>query len=104
MTTIAEINLSPGVITVCLVVAFIAGWLAARVMKGGGYGLVGDTIVGVIGAVIGGLLFGLLVTGEAGFWGSIFAATRGLDSDCHIPVPGLRTSRHLIRFEKGVPS
>ena len=36
------------------VVGLIAGWLAGMVMKGGGYGLVGDIIVGVIGALLGG--------------------------------------------------
>jgi uncharacterized membrane protein YeaQ/YmgE (transglycosylase-associated protein family) len=77
MTTIAEINLSPGGIISWVAVGLISGWFAARVMKGGGYGLVGDMIVGLIGAVIGGLVFGLLVTGEAGFWGSIVVAICG---------------------------
>ena len=77
MTIIAEITLSPGGIIAWLVVGLIAGWLAARVMRGGGYGLVGDMIVGLIGAVMGGLLFGLIVTGEAGFWGSVVVATLG---------------------------
>jgi len=45
MTTIAEITLSPGGIITWLVVGLVAGWLAARVIKGGGYGLVGDMIV-----------------------------------------------------------
>ena len=39
-----------------IVVGLIAGWLAGMVMKGGGYGVVGDIIVGIIGAVIGGFL------------------------------------------------
>ena len=39
-----------------LVVGLIAGWLASRVMRGGGYGLIGDIIVGAVGAVIGGFL------------------------------------------------
>ena len=77
MTTIAEITLSPGGIIAWLVVGLIAGWFAARVMRGGGYGLVGDMIVGLIGAVMGGLLFGLIVTGETGFWGSVVVATLG---------------------------
>jgi len=42
-----------------LVVGLIAGWLASMVMKGGGYGLVGDIIVGIVGAVIGGFLASL---------------------------------------------
>jgi len=37
-----------------IVVGLIAGWLAGKVMKGGGYGLVGDIVVGVIGGVLGG--------------------------------------------------
>lgn len=39
-----------------LIVGLIAGWLAGQVMKGGGYGLVGDIVVGVVGALIGGFL------------------------------------------------
>lgn len=39
-----------------LVVGLIAGWLAGMVMKGGGYGVVGDIILGIIGAIVGGFL------------------------------------------------
>ena len=39
-----------------LVVGLIAGWLASLVMRGGGYGLIGDIIVGVVGALLGGFL------------------------------------------------
>ena len=39
-----------------LVVGLIAGFLASRVMRGGGYGLIGDIVVGVVGALIGGWL------------------------------------------------
>ena len=39
-----------------IVVGLIAGWLASQVIRGGGYGLVGDIIVGAVGAVIGGFL------------------------------------------------
>ena len=41
-----------------IVVGLIAGWLASQVMRGGGYGLIGDIIVGIVGAVIGGFLAG----------------------------------------------
>jgi len=37
-----------------IVVGLIAGWLAGMVMRGGGYGLIGDIIVGVIGGLLGG--------------------------------------------------
>ena len=37
-----------------IVVGLLAGWLAGLVVKGGGYGLIGDIIIGVIGALLGG--------------------------------------------------
>jgi len=45
---------------VILVVGLIAGWLAGQIMKGSGYGLIGDLIIGLIGAFIGTWLWGLL--------------------------------------------
>lgn len=39
-----------------IIVGLIAGWLAGELMRGGGYGLVGDIIVGIVGALIGGFL------------------------------------------------
>ena len=43
-----------------IVVGLIAGWLAGQVMRGGGYGLVGDIILGIIGGLVGGYLAGAL--------------------------------------------
>jgi uncharacterized membrane protein YeaQ/YmgE (transglycosylase-associated protein family) len=43
-------------IIVWLIVGAIAGWLAGMVVKGGGFGLIGDIVVGIIGAVIAGFL------------------------------------------------
>ncbi|CEJ85939.1 Conserved hypothetical protein; putative membrane protein; putative Transglycosylase-associated protein [Hyphomicrobium sp. GJ21] len=40
-----------------LLIGAIAGWLAGQIMKGGGFGLVGDIIVGIVGAFIAGILF-----------------------------------------------
>jgi uncharacterized membrane protein YeaQ/YmgE (transglycosylase-associated protein family) len=40
-----------------LLLGLVAGWLASMVMRGGGYGIIGDMIVGVLGAFIGGWLF-----------------------------------------------
>jgi uncharacterized membrane protein YeaQ/YmgE (transglycosylase-associated protein family) len=39
-----------------VVVGLIAGWLAGKVLRGGGYGLIGDIVVGVLGGLLGGWL------------------------------------------------
>jgi uncharacterized membrane protein YeaQ/YmgE (transglycosylase-associated protein family) len=61
-----------------VVIGLIAGWLASAVV-GGGYGIIGDIIVGVVGAFLGGLLFrGLHVAVPfAGLAGTIFVAFIG---------------------------
>ena len=60
-----------------LVVGVVAGWLAGRIMKGKGFGLVGDLVVGVIGAFIGVWLFGLLGISAGGILGLLVAALVG---------------------------
>ncbi len=60
-----------------IVIGIIAGWLAGMIMKGGGYGLLGDLIVGVLGAIFGGFLFGLLGLSANGLIGSLVTATVG---------------------------
>jgi len=41
------------IVIVIVIVGIVAGWLAGNIVRGGGYGLIGDLIVGVIGAFIG---------------------------------------------------
>ena len=41
-----------------ILIGLVAGWLAGLIMKGGGYGPIGDIIVGVLGSLLGGWLFG----------------------------------------------
>ena len=61
-----------------LLVGLIAGWLAGVLVKGGGFGVVGDLVVGVVGALIGGFIFGTLgVSWGGGLLGSIVVATLG---------------------------
>lgn len=61
-----------------LIVGIIAGWLAGVLVKGGGFGLIGDLVVGVIGAVLGGWLFTTLgASAGGGLLGSIIVATIG---------------------------
>jgi len=49
---------------VWLVVGLIAGWLGGLLMKGNGYGLVGDILVGILGGVAGALLFLFIVPAD----------------------------------------
>ena len=60
-----------------LLIGAVAGWLAGQIMRGGGLGLLGNIVVGVIGALIGGWLFGALGIAVGGLIGSIIAATVG---------------------------
>ncbi|AKM42809.1 GlsB/YeaQ/YmgE family stress response membrane protein [Burkholderia seminalis] len=60
-----------------LVIGAIAGWLAGVLVKGGGFGLLVDIVVGILGAVIGGWLAGLLGIGFSGILGSIVIALIG---------------------------
>jgi uncharacterized membrane protein YeaQ/YmgE (transglycosylase-associated protein family) len=52
-----------------IIVGLIAGWLAGQVMKGGGYGLVGDIIVGIVGGLLGGWIGTTLLHISAGVSG-----------------------------------
>jgi uncharacterized membrane protein YeaQ/YmgE (transglycosylase-associated protein family) len=61
-----------------LIVGGVAGWLAGMVVKGGGFGLIGDIIVGIIGALIAGWLLpqlGIVIGG--GILGAIIDAFIG---------------------------
>ena len=66
-----------GAIISWLVIGVVAGWLAGRLMSGGGFGFVGNLALGIIGAVVGGLIFSLLGLATTNLIGSIIAATAG---------------------------
>lgn len=71
-------ELNPGGLLAWLLVGLIAGWLASQFMKGGGYGVVGDVVMGIVGAFVGGLLFSFLLPGSSvGLLGSIVVAFIG---------------------------
>ena len=54
---------------VILIVGLIAGWLAGKIMRGSGFGIIGDIIIGIIGAFIGTWLWGALhLPVIANFW------------------------------------
>jgi uncharacterized membrane protein YeaQ/YmgE (transglycosylase-associated protein family) len=60
-----------------IVVGGIAGWLAGKVMKGGGFGVLMDIVIGIVGAMIGGWVFGLLGIYSGSLIGSILIAFVG---------------------------
>ena len=57
-----------------LAIGAVAGWLAGNLMKGGGFGLLGNIVVGIVGAVLGSFVFGLLGLSATGLIGSIVTA------------------------------
>jgi uncharacterized membrane protein YeaQ/YmgE (transglycosylase-associated protein family) len=61
-----------------LIIGALAGWLASSLVRGRGYGCLGNIVVGLIGAVIGGYLASLLnISGVFHFWGSLLIAFLG---------------------------
>jgi uncharacterized membrane protein YeaQ/YmgE (transglycosylase-associated protein family) len=60
-----------------ILIGIAAGWLAGQVMKGGGYGVLVDLVLGIIGGVLGGWLFGLLGIAATGKIGELITATVG---------------------------
>jgi uncharacterized membrane protein YeaQ/YmgE (transglycosylase-associated protein family) len=79
---LADVTLSLSNVLWWLLVGLVVGFLASRVIRGGGFGLIGDIVVGLIGAFIGGWLAGFLglgvgVGGSSGLIVSIVVAFIG---------------------------
>lgn len=60
-----------------LIVGGLAGWVAGMIMRGGGFGIISNIVIGILGAVLGGLIFGWLGVGAAGFWGAFVVSLIG---------------------------
>ena len=61
-----------------IVIGALAGYLAGKLMKGGGFGLVVNLVVGIIGGVLGGWIFGILrIDAGEGLFGSLVTSTVG---------------------------
>ena len=61
-----------------ILIGLVAGWLAGQLVRGGGFGVIGDIVVGVLGALLGGFLFSSLgVSLGGGLIGAIVVATIG---------------------------
>jgi len=60
-----------------LIIGALAGFLAGHILKGGGYGALGNIILGIFGGIVGGFLFGLIGLGPTGLVGRLIAGTVG---------------------------
>lgn len=61
-----------------LLIGIAAGWLAGQFMKGGGFGLVGDLVLGILGSILGSWIFGALgLMSGGGIIGSLVVSTVG---------------------------
>ena len=60
-----------------LIIGAVAGWLAGKITRGKGFGLVTNLVVGILGAFVGGFLFKLIGMTAIGTLGEIFTATVG---------------------------
>jgi uncharacterized membrane protein YeaQ/YmgE (transglycosylase-associated protein family) len=60
-----------------IIIGGIAGAVAGRVMRGEGFGILGDILVGIIGGLVGGWLLGLFISADVGVIGSFFTALIG---------------------------
>jgi uncharacterized membrane protein YeaQ/YmgE (transglycosylase-associated protein family) len=64
-------------IIIWLIIGALAGWLAGLVVRGYGFGLLGNIIVGILGAVVGGLVFPMFGITASGFIGDVLFAAAG---------------------------
>jgi len=72
------LHLQPGGVLTWAIVGLLAGWLAGMITRALSFGCLGNLVIGLVGAAIGGFLVSLLdISGRAGFWGSVAVATLG---------------------------
>ena len=60
-----------------IVVGLIAGWAAGKIMKGGGYGVIADIALGIVGAIVGGWIVSFVGLGGGGMIWTILVAILG---------------------------
>jgi uncharacterized membrane protein YeaQ/YmgE (transglycosylase-associated protein family) len=60
-----------------ILIGILAGWLAGKIMRGHGFGVLIDLFLGIVGSVLGGFLFGLLGLHAGGLIGQLVVATAG---------------------------
>ena len=78
--TVANVDLNPGGCCSWAIAALVAGWLAGSLARGRGFGCLGDIVLGLVGAVLGVLVLGLLqvqLPPQLGFFGTTGVAFLG---------------------------
>lgn len=60
-----------------IVLGVLAGWLAGKIMRGRGFGVLVDLLVGIVGSILGGAIFSILGLYASGFIGQLVVATAG---------------------------
>lgn len=60
-----------------IIIGMIAGFIAGKIMRGGGFGLLVNLLVGIVGGLLGGWVFGLLGIATSGILGSLITSVIG---------------------------
>jgi uncharacterized membrane protein YeaQ/YmgE (transglycosylase-associated protein family) len=75
-----------------IIVGLLAGWLAGQMIRGGGYGMFADILLGLVGGVVGGWMFGVLGVHAHHMLGSLIVSTIGASA----LVMATRAIRHEL--------
>ncbi len=75
-----------------LLIGLLAGWIAGLILKGRGFGVLGDMLIGCIGSLFGGFLFDLLGVHVGGLIGNLVCA-----------IIGAIAFIYLVRFVRNNP-
>lgn len=60
-----------------MIIGIVAGFLAGKIMRGGGFGLIINLLLGILGGVLGGWVFALFGLAASGLIGSLITSTVG---------------------------
>src|SRR6266849_10643892 len=78
LATVVLASLNPGGIFLWIILGLLAGFLATRVVRGPHFGLIGDLVIGLVGAFLGGLVADLLFPNSTfHFWATLLIAVIG---------------------------
>ena len=60
-----------------IIIGILAGWIAGLIVKGKGFGILGDMLVGIVGSLIGGYVFQIFGVNTYGFWATLITSIVG---------------------------